>query len=550
LDPLFAVTLWNPERNRFFRKGWRDPESYRSGGPEKEEKIMRISEMRGAGRPAAFLVLGLLLSLSLVLGSSGFSEGTTTILRVTPEGAGTRDGSSWANALGEAEFISSLASAFSGTEFWLAKGSYRPAIPADSADITETERAAVFTLAHRVKIYGGFAGTETERSRRDWTVNVTVLTGDLGNDDLSKVNGATTDYSKIVGTNSATVVRADSTVDETAVLDGVTVCGGSAEDSGGGLYNQGVPTVEHCIFSGNLALNGGGMYNGNNQPVLTNCTFSGNGSNFGRGGGMFNDNWSLITLTDCTFSDNRGLEGGGMANENCSQIILGGCTFSGNVATLLGGGGLYGERSLVTATNCTVSSNRARFGAGLFLRSSYIVLINCTSIENDESEGGIVEGDEGATLSARNCIFWNEEEQEFEGFNSASDSVTYSVVKDGRTGAGNLTVDPELKALADNGGSTLTHALSLGSCAVDTGTSADVPSEDQRGVSRPKGAGYDMGAYELDPSGDSVLTPTVTPSSASPSVTASSAGGGGCSVGLVAPMLIFSLVPLLLRRRR
>jgi hypothetical protein len=574
---------------------------------------MRISGMRGMGRPAGPWVLGLLLSLGLILGSSELSEGTTTILRVTPEGAGTRDGSSWADALGEAEFISNLALAFSGTEYWLAKGSYRPAIPADSASITETERGAAFTLAHRVKIYGGFAGTETERSRRDWTANVTVLTGDLGNDDLSKVNGATTDYSGIVGTNSATVVRAY-VVDESAVLDGVTVCGGSAEAEGGGLCSQGAPTVKNCIFSGNRASQGGGVYNCGDRPALTDCTFSGNravkgggmsnqscslvtltgctfsgdissggeagnqggggmlnqgcsqvvltdctfsgnraydGSSYGNGGGMLNHSCSQVTLTDCTFSGNQAENGGGMSDGYCSLITLTGCTFSKNYAT--GGGGLYNAQSILTATNCTVSSNQAFSDAGLFLYDGDLTLVNCTFTENNETDGAIVGGNK-ATLSARNCIFWNEEEKELGGFDSASDSVTYSVVKGGRTGAGNLTLDPELKALTDNGGPTLTHALPLGSCAVDAGTSADVPSEDQRGVSRPKGAGYDMGAYELDPGGDSVLTPTVTPtvtpSSVTPSVAASPAGGSGCSVGLFAPMLAFPLVPLLLRRRR
>jgi len=52
-------------------------------------------------------------------------------------------------------------------------------------------------------------------------------------------------------------------------------------------------------------------------------------------------------------------------------------------------------------------------------------------------------------------------------------------------------------SLADNGGSTDTHALVSGSPAIDalaTGQPAD-----QRGVERPLGAGYDIGAYEFEP---------------------------------------------------
>ncbi|MEI7771337.1 MAG: choice-of-anchor Q domain-containing protein, partial [Chloroflexales bacterium] len=53
--------------------------------------------------------------------------------------------------------------------------------------------------------------------------------------------------------------------------------------------------------------------------------------------------------------------------------------------------------------------------------------------------------------------------------------------------------------LADNGGPTVTHALSAGSPAIDT-TGADCPfAIDQRGVARPEGVGCDIGAFEYQP---------------------------------------------------
>jgi hypothetical protein len=66
-----------------------------------------------------------------------------------------------------------------------------------------------------------------------------------------------------------------------------------------------------------------------------------------------------------------------------------------------------------------------------------------------------------------------------------------------------------LDALADNGGSTLTHALLPGSPAMDaaTGTCLEV---DQRFVARPVGPACDVGAYEAGASATS-LELTATP---------------------------------------
>src|SRR5207302_4298141 len=51
--------------------------------------------------------------------------------------------------------------------------------------------------------------------------------------------------------------------------------------------------------------------------------------------------------------------------------------------------------------------------------------------------------------------------------------------------------------LHDNGGPTQTIALQPGSPAVDAAVLANCPATDQRGVSRPQGAGCDIGAFEL-----------------------------------------------------
>ena len=67
-------------------------------------------------------------------------------------------------------------------------------------------------------------------------------------------------------------------------------------------------------------------------------------------------------------------------------------------------------------------------------------------------------------------------------------------VTDDESCPGSIFADAKLGGLANNTGPTNTHALPTGSPAIDTGGSC--PPTDQRGVSRPQGAGCDVGAFE------------------------------------------------------
>ena len=82
---------------------------------------------------------------------------------------GTGDCSSWENAC---DLQDALGDAETGNEIWVAEGTY---YPTDS-----TDRTVSFKLKNGVALYGGFAGTETARDQRDWVVNPTILSGDLG----------------------------------------------------------------------------------------------------------------------------------------------------------------------------------------------------------------------------------------------------------------------------------------------------------------------------------------------------------------------------------
>ncbi len=100
--------------------------------------------------------------------------------------------------------------------------------------------------------------------------------------------------------------------------------------------------------------------------------------------------------------------------------------------------------------------------------------------------------------------------------------------------------DPGLGPLQDNGGSTLTHALTAGSIAIDAADAGTAESTDQRGTSRPvdgdniPGAVADIGAFEYGPGTlqFSAVTHSANEGSGSATVTVSRTGGGDGAVSV------------------
>jgi hypothetical protein len=165
-------------------------------------------------------------------------------------------------------------------------------------------------------------------------------------------------------------------------------------------------------------------------------------------------------------------------------VNLSNSTFSGNSAPFGEGGGLYNyATSNLTITNSTFAGNSASSGGGinLFNQSGVTPLKNTLLANNNGGNcaGTGIPGNVGNNLdSGATCGF---------GFDNGSLSNT----------------NPMLSPLAGNGGPTQTMALQASSPAIDRGnagicSAAPVSGVDQRGLSRPQGAGCDIGAYEFN----------------------------------------------------
>ena len=128
--------------------------------------------------------------------------------------SGTNAGTSWTNAYTSLQ--SAVSNAVSGDEVWVAAGTYKPSAYPTGRTSSDTREYA-FYLESGVSYYGGFVGTETTRSQRDYSSNVTILSGDIGTANSSSDNC----YHVLVSVNESTAIR----------LDGFTITKGNATDS-------------------------------------------------------------------------------------------------------------------------------------------------------------------------------------------------------------------------------------------------------------------------------------------------------------------------------
>jgi hypothetical protein len=401
-----------------------------------------------------------------------------------PSAAGAGNCSSWANAC---TLQTALTQAIYGDEIWVKAGLYKPG----------AAQSATFPLKSGVAVYGGYAGTETNRSQRNWQANLTVLSGDVDNNDLANSQGVVTETIKIQGNNAYNVVSGDHVID--ATLDGFVITAGWANDSEWPHYT------------------GGGLFCSESTLVLANLTFSGNFAE--TAGGVFATQSSL-SLTNVAFSRNQATYGGGMGNIS-SEVTLTNVSFNNNTAQL--GGGLYNSSSTLTMLNTVFYRNAAQSHGGGLVNDYFsgATLINTTFASNSAEYGGGIHNVWYSDLSLANSILWGNtaSEQGAQIYSEDSTSnVTYSDVQGcgssgtgwnatcGADGGGNIDANPMFMNMADSN-----LRLLLNSPAIDAGNNAAVPTgvttdldNNPRFVNVPTvpdtGSGappiVDMGAYE------------------------------------------------------
>jgi CSLREA domain-containing protein len=273
-------------------------------------------------------------------------------------------------------------------------------------------------------------------------------------------------------------------------ISNITVRNGSltaaTQPQGGGIYNSDAGLIlDRVLIEGNATpQDAGGIYNAGNVTLL-NSTVRNNHA--GRsGGGVFNDSARGLTIIKSTLSGNIASNaGGGIANGGMATLIN--TTISSNTSMSGSGGGIDTVTGTLSLDQVSMTGNTAStFGGGLSALGGTVILRNTILAGN--TAGGSKDCSGALTSRGHNLI----------GINS--DCLTPAAGD--QAGTAGSPLDPMLAPLADNGGPTRTHALLIGSPAIDAVDNAFCQKDDQRGGLRPvdgDGNGTalcDIGAYE------------------------------------------------------
>jgi predicted outer membrane repeat protein len=322
-----------------------------------------------------------------------FLEMTSAQIFVNKNASGTNDGSSWINAFTDLQ--NALDAASPGEQIWIASGKYIPTGP--------TPDSSHFLVIKPVELYGGFTGTETILSQRDWDAFPTIISGDILGDDFP----GDFVFNREDNAHHVLIVNAGQT---TTIIDGLIFESGStrlddnnyapdANDipynrwSGGAIYiYRSGAIIRNCIFRENDAVRGSCFFAFG--EALTSIALlvenvimkDNNGYN---GAGSFVQAYLDYRTRNCEFINNRGYQGGSLFFSNTNAHVED-CVFNGNSATF--GGAI-----------------QAFHGVNNFMQNPEWTLEDCFFTNNSSSNWGgginIINSDKAFSLQLDSCHF-------------------------------------------------------------------------------------------------------------------------------------------------
>ena len=303
-------------------------------------------------------------------------------------------------------------------------------------------------------------------------------------------------------------------------LNHVTVEKGHTIYDGGGINNQGgVVQINYSAISHNRVsghdTGGGGIYNQD---------------------GILQINYSAVSDNEVSGEDDMDAAGSGAGISNQGGALrLNHSTVNGNVVPEGGTGGISnGNGGAMFITNSTISGNGSGYGTGGLSNGGTAYIFSSTITDNNASsegrEGGIE--NDGAMMVSHSIIAGNLRfDMEVVGPLPSDCGGFVDIISLGHNISGDCPsngpgdqhfgdLGEDLGAILDairlgplqnNGGPTQTHALLVGSPAIDAGEAVCTDADgnplltDQRGILRPidsdddGAATCDIGAYEREP---------------------------------------------------
>ena len=289
-----------------------------------------------------------------------------------------------------------------------------------------------------------------------------------------------------------------------AVIRDMTIRHGNPREepeSGGGIRNEGILTLENVVIRENSASAGGGILN-DNTLTLINTLIEDNQARGGGNhyyecstGGGIKDQEGLITMINSTVRDNTAEgKGGGMHIACKGTLVMANSTVSGN-SSAVNGGGIY-LNGVGRFIHSTISHNSGKNGGGIFIEGT--------------GEKGLIRGSLHftATMVADNTATMEKYgiPDCYLGGHASIDSNHLNWIEESDCPAaysGDPLLDPAWTAQMAGGDPATghvvqVHALLAESAAIDAIPAAScVFQTDQTGKERPQGAGCEIGAFEF-----------------------------------------------------
>jgi hypothetical protein len=216
----------------------------------------------------------------------------------------------------------------------------------------------------------------------------------------------------------------------TLTVDGCSITGNDATQSGGGIYNSGALTVKNSNIKGNTAAYGGaGIYNEHGTFNMDSGAISDNTASY-FGGGIYNV-YGSSTINGGTISKNNAYEGAGIYNDH-DDFTMNGGTISKNSAHsdtsgLSGsGGGVANNGGKFVLNAGTISDNTADYAGGGVWNSGCAFTMNDGTISgNRANKGGGIATYWGTFALKDGTISGNTADQYGGGiFNSGTTTIT------------------------------------------------------------------------------------------------------------------------------
>jgi predicted outer membrane repeat protein len=448
--------------------------------------------------------------LVITLGGVAYTSGDLVltvkkprILYVNGGAASSGNGGSWATAFKTIQ--EALAATDEYSEIWVEAGNYA------------INTAYITWKAH---LYGGFAGNETQRSRRDWAANEVTLIGG---------------GKQIFVSADSTASRKDKTSD--AVIDGFTLIGSTAQaavylsnsdtsianctfrGNGSAIAVSGAsnPTIANCVFD---AQTGGALFLEADTASITGCTFQNNAS---PADSIVYIQRGKVTITASNFTGNTAKNGvvftysdadaatqAYVMNSTVTHLTMTRCRLTGNTAYA----GLYSVQSLVDLDNSLLAQNTLTSSAVLDSSRSVINLTNVDVVDNTGTFE-CVGVQSSSTLNLANSILWGNRTswpygQAAHPGAPAAAILEYNQIKFGSNnviknsiveGGYNVTygANPNANSAYDPlfvDPATLNYQLTASSPAIDAGINGGAP-YDIDTQPRTVGTTTDVGAYEF-----------------------------------------------------